>query len=74
VSKLVRSIYLESEFGVPTELEGAGTSLENPYVYDSAARELKAMADAGLIEIVREQARHGFPEPLIGSISFTRLR
>jgi hypothetical protein len=74
VSKLVRSIYLESEFGVPTELEGAGTSLENPYVYDSAARELKSMADEGLVKIVREQVRHGFSEPLISRISFARLR
>jgi hypothetical protein len=74
VSKLVRSIYLESEFGVPIELEGAGTSLENPYVYDSAARELKSMAEQGLVQIVREQVRYGFPEPLIGSISFERLR
>ena len=74
MSKIVRSIYLESEFGVPTELEGAGTSLENPYVYDSAARELKSMADEGLVKIVREQVRHGFSEPLIGRISFARLR
>jgi len=74
LSKLVHSIYLESAFGVPTELEGAGTSLENPYVYDSAARELKSMADEGLVKIVQEQVRHGFSEPLIGRISFARLR
>ena len=74
MSKLVHSIYLESAFGVPTELEGAGTSLENPYVYDSAARELKSMADEGLVKIVQEQVRHGFSEPLIGRISFARLR
>ncbi len=71
---LVRSIYLDSELGVPTDLDGAGTGLENPYVYDSVARDLKAMADEGLVKIVREQVRHGSPERLIGRISFARLR
>ena len=74
MSQLVKSIYLESAFGVPTELESAGTALENPYVYDSAARELKSMAEAGLVKIIREQVRHGYSEPLIKSISFARLR
>ena len=71
---LVRSIYLDSELGVPTNLDAAGTGLENPYVYDSVARDLKAMADEGLVKIVREQVRHGSPERLIGRISFARLR
>ena len=71
---LVRSIYLDSQLGVPTDLDAAGTALENPYVYDSAARDLKAMADEGLVKIVHEQVRHGSPERLIGRISFARLR
>jgi hypothetical protein len=71
---LVRSIYLESELGVPTDLDAAGTALENPYVYDSAARDLKAMADEGLVKIVREQVRQGLGERLIKRISFARLR
>ena len=57
---LVRSIYLDSELGVPTDLDAAGTGLENPYVYDSVARDLKVMADEGLVKIVREQVRHGW--------------
>lgn len=71
---LVHSIYIDSEFGVPKELEGAGTDLENPYVYDSAAREIKALADKGLVRIIDEQVRAGFSEPLIGCISFERVR
>jgi hypothetical protein len=74
VSNIVRSIYLESEIGVPTHLDSAGTSLENPYVYDNAARELKAMASEGLVQIVGEQLRQGAVEQLIGRISFARLR
>ena len=74
MSSLVESIYLNSAPGVDTELTAAGTSLENPYVYDSAARELKAMAGRGLVRIVREQHRVASDETLIDSISFARLR
>ncbi len=69
---LVKSAYLDSAFGTETELGAAGTSLENPYVYDSAARELKAMAEAGLVEIVSE--RYDAPNRLIERITFARLR
>ena len=41
---LARSAYLDSEFGTLSQLSSVGSSLENPYVYDSSARELKAMA------------------------------
>ena len=74
MSTLVQSVYLDSEFGVATDLEAAGTSLENPYVYDSAARELKSMAQQGLVEIIHEQVADGVAEPLIRHISFARLR
>lgn len=74
MSNIVRSIYLDSQLGVTTDLEPAGTSLENPYVYDDAARELKAMADDGLVQIVGEQMREGETDTLIGRISFARLR
>jgi len=71
---LVETIYLNSTPGVWTDLEAAGTTLENPYVYDSAARELKAMANKGLVEIVREEYRHASNDMPIDSITFARLR
>lgn len=74
MNTLIQSVYLDSELGVPTDLEAAGTSLENPYVYDSVARELKSMADEGLVTIIREQVAQGLAEPLIRRISFARLR
>lgn len=74
MNTFVRRIYRQSEIGVPTELLSAGTSLENPYVYDSAAREIKAMAGQGLVKVVGERVRHDTSEPLITSISFSRLR
>lgn len=71
---LAHSAYLESEFGVAHELPRAGSPLENPYVFDDAARELKAMAERGLVEIVEERTVSRAHEPLIDRLSFKRLR
>ena len=71
---LAQSAYLESEVGALSELPAAGTPLENPYVYDASARELKAMAAQGLVKIVEE--RRGAPgsDALIRHLTFKRLR
>jgi len=74
VSTVVQNIYLDSEIGVPTDLIAAGTSLENPYVYDSVARELKSMANQGLVRITAESLAASAPEPLIDRIRFERVR
>lgn len=71
---LAESVYLDSAFDVESELPHAGSALENPYVYDSSARELKAMADRGLIEVIAEQSTLVGDESLIGQLSFKRLR
>jgi hypothetical protein len=71
---LLHSIYLDSRPGELTELEASGTGLENPYVYDSAARELKSMARRGLVKIVREETRPAAEGELIDRIAFSRLR
>jgi hypothetical protein len=65
---------LSSEIGVPTDLIAAGTSLENPYVYGSVARELKSMANQGLIRITAESLATNATEPLIDRIRFERVR
>jgi hypothetical protein len=74
MTSLSTSIYLSADVGVPTDVEPAGTPLENPYVYDSVARELKAMARDGLLRVVSEKHRQGGAEASIGRISFVRLR
>ena len=74
MTSLSRSIYLAASVGIPTEVPPAGSSLENPYVYDSVARELKAMADEGLIRVVSEDRREGESGSLIERIRFARLR
>lgn len=70
---LAQTAYLESEFGALSELPVSGSPLENPYVYDSSARELQAMASQGLISIVDER-RDEPPGGLISRVTFRRLR
>jgi len=74
VSSLARSIFLEARPGVMTLLRPAGTSLENPYVYDSVARDLKAFAHSGLMRIEVEEECDGSEQTLIARFAFTRLR
>jgi hypothetical protein len=71
---LAQSVYLDSSFGAAIDLPRAGSALENPFVFDAAARELKAYADRGLIEIVDEQTVRLADEHLIGRLRFRRLR
>jgi hypothetical protein len=74
VHTLAHSLYLDSEFGVPQELPRAGSSLENPFVFDASARELKQMAQLGLVEILSERLANDGEELLIDRLSFKRLR
>lgn len=71
---LAKSVYLSSECGTLSELPNVGSSLENSYVYDSSANELKAMASEGLLRIVDEHRIGNSPEGLIDRLTFERLR
>jgi hypothetical protein len=71
---LAQTVYLDSEFGALSQLPNAGSALENPYVYDAAAKELKAMAGEGLVEIVEERRSEEHPDALISRLIFQRLR
>lgn len=71
---LAETVYLDSEFGALSELPNVGSSLENPYVYDASAHELKAMASSGLLRIVDEHRSGDGPDGLIRRLTFERLR
>lgn len=71
---LAQSIYLDSSFDTESELPRAGSSLENPFVYDASARELKDLAQRGLIEVTAEHRHRVGDEELIDSLRFKRLR
>jgi len=74
MSTLAHSVYLDSEFGVLQDLPKAGSTLENPYVFDATARELKEMAEQGFVEIVGEHVACRAAEQLIDQLTFRRLR
>ena len=67
---LAENIYLDSQLGALSELPRAGSALENPYVYDSSAREMNAMAAQSLIAIVEEQRSGDKPGSLICRLFF----
>jgi hypothetical protein len=71
---LARSVYLDSEFGIAQELPRAGSALEVPLVFDACAKELKQMADEGLVQILDEHTADGPRPSLIDRLVFKRLR
>lgn len=71
---LAQSAYRDSIFGIDHELPRAGSALENPYVFDASARELKVLAAKGLIQIVEEHSTQGRDEALIDRLRFRRVR
>lgn len=74
MSTLAKNLYRDSEFGAEQELPKAGSALENRFVYDGVARELKAMADRGLVEIVSEHRVQDADEELVDELCFRRLK
>jgi hypothetical protein len=71
---LAQVAYLDSSFDTDSELPRAGCALENPYVFDESARELKAFAAQGLVAIVHEHVRSLGNQRLIDRLVFRRLR
>jgi hypothetical protein len=71
---LAHSVFLESEIGAIEELSRSGTALENPFVFDSVANDLKRMAAAGLVEVVDERRSGAGADTLIDSFRYRRLR
>lgn len=74
MASIAMSTFLDSEFGEVTELPHAGSALEHPLVFDSAAREIKSLAAQGRVEIVDERVLPGSDGCLIDQLSFRRLQ
>ena len=70
---LAQTVYLDSLYGIEEELPRAGSALENPYVFDASARELKVMATKGLVEITEEHTTRVADEVLIDRLRFRRV-
>jgi hypothetical protein len=71
---LAHSAYLDSTFDAACELPHVGSALENPFVYDASARELKQLSERGLIEILAEHKVLVDDQELIAHVSFRRVR
>lgn len=74
MSTLAYCAYLDSEFGIPQELPHVGSALENCYVFNDAATDLKSMAEKGLVKIVFERTNDNALDSLIDKLIFVRLR
>ncbi|MCU0814191.1 MAG: hypothetical protein MUC32_07670 [Burkholderiaceae bacterium] len=70
---IAHSIHAFAPIGAVVELPSAGTWLENPYVYDAAARDIKAFVAHGCTEIVDEKVEHLGGEPITVHLAFRRL-
>jgi hypothetical protein len=71
---LAHSVFLESEIGAIEELPRSGSVLENPFVFDAVANDLKRMAASGLVEVVDERRSGAGADTLIDSFRYRRLR
>ena len=74
MNTVAQSIYSEASIGTTIALPKAGTPLENRYVFDSSAREIKAMAGRGLVNVVSERRASEHESALITDIRFVRVR
>jgi hypothetical protein len=68
------SLLAHTPLGAKSELPRAGTALENPYVYDAAAREIKEHAIRGRVEIIDEVVTPMGAEQVVSRLVFKRLR
>jgi hypothetical protein len=66
-------LYMEAPIGSTIILPKAGTRLENPFVYDAAARDIKALAKRGLVQIVSEATVTIGTETLTSELVFCKL-
>lgn len=68
------TVYVNTTIGSTASLPSAGTGLENPYVFDAAARDIKVLAEKGLVRIVSEQRRTLNQSELISGLQFIKIR
>jgi hypothetical protein len=68
------SVLFDSQVGVARRLERAGGALENPYVYNDVAEDLKSLAGQGWLDVLAEESVDRGGELLIDHITFIRRR
>ena len=73
MTTIAERVYWESPVGAIVTLPKYGTRLENRYVFDAAAREVKVMAELGRVKIVDERRASQDDSALITDIAFIKL-
>jgi hypothetical protein len=73
MSTIAERVYREATAGSIVTLPKFGTCLENRYVFDAAAREVKAMAELGRLKVVSERRSSAHDIDLITDIAFIKL-
>lgn len=73
MATIAERVYAEAAVGAIVVLPKFGTRLENPYVFDAAAREVKAMAELGRVKIVEERRDSQHDSDMVTGISFIKL-
>jgi hypothetical protein len=74
MSTIADKLLAATPVGVIAALPSAGTALENRFVYDSVAHDIKQHAKSGRVEIVAEDSVDAGSEVLIRHLEFRRLR
>lgn len=70
---LARGIYASAGVGIEVMLPHSGSWLENALVYDASAREIKALAERGLVRIVSKRTVASGTRSVITELVFSKL-
>ncbi len=73
MSSIAMTMFLDSSPGELVDLPHAGSGLEHPLVFDSAAREIQQLAADGRVEVVQQRVTAVGNETLIEDLRFRRL-
>lgn len=74
MTTIADTLFATAPIGRRVVLPRAGTWLENDYVYDATAREIKLRAADGRVEIVEERSEELGGHPVIRHFAFRRLK
>ncbi|OWQ48232.1 hypothetical protein CDL60_06535 [Roseateles noduli] len=73
MSSIAMTMFLDSSPGELVDLPHAGSGLEHPLVFDSAAREIQQLAADGRAEVVQQRVSSVGDESLIEELRFRRI-
>ena len=73
MSSIAMTMFLDSSPGELVDLPHAGSGLEHPLVFDSAAREIQQLAADGRVEVVQQRVTAVGKDTLIEDLRFRRL-